>query len=827
MAARITRALIGVVRPDDATPATRVTQSLIGVVRPDNATPATRVTRSSIAVVRPVKQGFDFEIPATWAASFEAPTDADKKGGKGQKRSYEVYQTYYSEALESRLPKAAILIYTNAADLTGVADDDANLSIGFTDGTSQYCVVATSQDGQTAPVLARGLYNDRVIARTTAATTEYATFDRWTPGGIRLKWHNQDGDNVPRIVGVILFAGENVQASVGLQALSGALHDITAPGFQPDLVITATPGRALGAEADYCTWALGWGTAGAQRGYVQESEPSDPTDVHALALSGAVAGKLAGGSSVWQASLDDFDGSGFSFSVTGTPGGDAVVWLALRMPDTGIWVGEAPVPSGAGNLSKTGIGIHPAFVMQLLGAATAYGTPQQGGAWGLGAFSSGAEFMFNLTDQDGQADTNTSSEFKETAVRFRGHDQSVKAEGAFVSFQDGGWTLNYSYVSGIAAWKWLALAFAQETAGDPADVVLPVASLAALDASALVRPESAAGVRAAHGAPVEWGLQTAGLVVDADHALLIEWLAGIRGQIQAPISADAAARSDHALLAEWIAGLISDAWIAAEHTLEVSQTAGTRVEILGGAVLDGLSPLSWTANPGADQALRVEWLAALQRSLSLPSDVLQGAARTATMPVARLAGVTEDHGVPIEWTGFTLLTADSAIPVSWVAQYAVSHGVPLEHLLEVLLDRGMVVGWLAGASADAASPLEWTADPGTGHGMRAEWIAALERSDTVALDWMQAADAPLGFPAGWLAALAPGLSIPIDVWREGFSLIAEGGCEIRLLSPGGDEWRLVRARAAWVLSGDETWVLDDADVAWRLSGCPPRGRRNG
>lgn len=111
-------------------------------------------------------------------------------------------------------PKAAIFIVT-ASTSSGVFDDQAKLSFGFTDGSSERSCSVRSEDNvgtsNTSSSMGRNNLID-IIASSSNTLEGNADFDSWITDGVRIKWFNLPTGEY--LVTCILFNGSHLSAHV-------------------------------------------------------------------------------------------------------------------------------------------------------------------------------------------------------------------------------------------------------------------------------------------------------------------------------------------------------------------------------------------------------------------------------------------------------------------------------------------------------------------------------------------------------------------------------------------------------------------------------------
>ena len=140
-------------------------------------------------------------------------------------------------------PKAALLIATYATS-DGSAADDAVLSFGACDAANEWAYGWTSEHGQgTTDTDLVPVTNACVAIRLPGdqADDGVAEFSSFITNGVRINWTNAPA--AAYLLTVVFFAGTDLSVDVDTVGLGNTVDletDITAPGFEPDVVICAS-----------------------------------------------------------------------------------------------------------------------------------------------------------------------------------------------------------------------------------------------------------------------------------------------------------------------------------------------------------------------------------------------------------------------------------------------------------------------------------------------------------------------------------------------------------------------------------------------------------
>src|SRR3989304_9810619 len=135
-------------------------------------------------------------------------------------------------------PKAAF-VFASTGVIAGSSASGAQLAVGATDGTRQWVIAHQSRDGRNTTFEVTRAHDVRLLHLVNPNNTNldgYITFDSFIAGGMLV--NVQDAFSADFQMVCVFFGGVDLQAYVGGPQVSGTL-DVTAPNFQPDLVLTA------------------------------------------------------------------------------------------------------------------------------------------------------------------------------------------------------------------------------------------------------------------------------------------------------------------------------------------------------------------------------------------------------------------------------------------------------------------------------------------------------------------------------------------------------------------------------------------------------------
>lgn len=364
-------------------------------------------------------------------------------------------------------PKAALFICTIAtADGTPVSD--YGYSFGASTGASnEWCVFFSDENGVGTTDRRGATESDRVVRINQIGTHTVdgdANFSAWITDGVRIDW--QTAPSAAWLLTVVLFTGTDLSAHANYASLGNALNNavnVTDPGFEPELVITACfAGQAVdttqslikpsfgvvhndggGTVTQGCAaWygSNGSGTSTAD-GRLTETYGIMETDSDALLI--------------WGGEFDTFDNSGFTVTTRIAGSGNTdMFYLALGLGVFSGWVGTVDTPTSTGNDPQSGPGIQTQFVYSIMtmmeAIDTAYANNALAGSYGFSTFTDAAEYANSVQNENGVATSSTQSLSDDTAVELPDDDGAAGLTASFVSMNTTGWTWNFSAVEASA-----------------------------------------------------------------------------------------------------------------------------------------------------------------------------------------------------------------------------------------------------------------------------------------------------------------------------------------------------------------------------------------
>lgn len=358
-------------------------------------------------------------------------------------------------------PKACIVIW-NEATITGTAIDGARFSYGFASGVAnQACVSGNAEHNDPVSGDYRGQTEfDRVInGNVFGSSAAYCNgaFVSFITDGIRINW--VQAPTIASLMTVILLGGADLQVHVDNydMGVDTTVNDITAPGFQPQLILSMAQ-NINGAGTQKITRGVIWDEPSVgikQHALAQFSQnTANPTDISAAVYQshGTVLKFRTTAAIDIALTYSDFDSQGFTTTTSDGDGtGTNNVYMALDFgSETKVFFDTYVTPASTGDDTKT-VGFRPQLAMILfLEDITAFDTQFRSGTRGWTVFNETSEFCESTSDEDGVdatiGGTNTQSLSSARALEVPAGDGTLDIEADFVSFSDTGYTLNYTNI---------------------------------------------------------------------------------------------------------------------------------------------------------------------------------------------------------------------------------------------------------------------------------------------------------------------------------------------------------------------------------------------
>ncbi len=394
-------------------------------------------------------------------------------------------------------PKAYLLFYTkNDTDDTPSNGRGSIFSIGMTDGTNQFCMASGSEDGQSTVDVGRRGFRNAVLATHDAHESQLvegkAGHFSMDADGFTISITTAFYAPVNPIVHYIAFGGDDLLADVDTVDLTSAQDeavDVTAPGFEPDVVITAYIGHLLDLDGDTDnddhSFSLGWAVnparqpGGNQYSMMVASRDNQPLSRTYSRFDDSRAGtSYRDGAPDASYSISNFDSAGFSVTtrLADAPSDYIMGYLALKLgSDPNVYSTARTARTSSGYDVETGAGFQPIFLLGIGGAAaTAANLTANGCSMAIGLADGSHSFAIMQHDEHDVSPSNTHT--RVTSTRFMSANSpagGIDWEATFTSFDSSGWTINYGDAAGGAYQN----AFLAVGPGGPTALTVDLASM--------------------------------------------------------------------------------------------------------------------------------------------------------------------------------------------------------------------------------------------------------------------------------------------------------------------------------------------------------------
>lgn len=414
-------------------------------------------------------------------------------------------QDFTTTALGGLTPKAAYFVVTYATT-DGTAANHAMLGIGAATGTANRWAAAVSSEhaAGSSDTYCSGSTTTcvRIISPIDGTVDGEADFVSFITNGVRINWSNAPA--AAYLLTVVLFAGTDLSAHANNVALGDTLDnavDVTAPGFRPDVVLTALIPTIVG---EMC-WGMvqedGAGTV-SQRSYGFGARDAQNT-MNVWSMYRGDAGIFEtsiGGGLDWYGEFGGFDANGFTVT-TRTAGANSLslYYLALDFGSAAsAWVGTHVTPTVTGNHAVSTIGFEPQFVLIFPSMALADGGSlsntgtARAHSSGVAALMAATQYCTTISDLDDAGTSDTQSLSDDVAISLPAPNGTLDIEATLVSFDSGGYTLNFSNVATeLKRWPVLAIEVSTASATGTAAITLAVVSAVATGTLALAAASAA------------------------------------------------------------------------------------------------------------------------------------------------------------------------------------------------------------------------------------------------------------------------------------------------------------------------------------------------
>jgi hypothetical protein len=372
-------------------------------------------------------------------------------------------------------PKLA-KFYVSEAITDGTVAVQAKISVGATDGTTQWAATVHSADASNATSdSSRGMTDQCVLLNSLTAVSGEGAFSAWITDGVRI--NITDAFPLAYFVTVVFYGGADYNGEVLALNLGTS---------------TSAQSQAMAREYDALElWSIGelFNDTGVSRlnpclGFVKNDRAGTITqrsmglaEANLVADGQPVARMMedkgifqltaATGAVDYEVSFSNFSASGFDFQSNANAGSDRVGVIAHDFGGMASEVGtcEPPTSTGAHTLS---LPFTPGFCILGLNGCAAVDTAEQdgdAGVFGIGLIDSVRQYCNSIAIEDLSATTDTQSLSDDQAIRLPAHDgASDLYAGTLTALNDTGVVFNYSTAHATTR-KWPYLAIEAPSAG--------------------------------------------------------------------------------------------------------------------------------------------------------------------------------------------------------------------------------------------------------------------------------------------------------------------------------------------------------------------------
>jgi len=356
-------------------------------------------------------------------------------------------------------PKAAIFIVSKAA-ANGTVAADATLSIGYTDGTNQFCTTAEIIDGGGATSSRRFASNAQIYSL--GYSDQTGEFISWITDGVRI---NSTTLPAGYLLTVIFITGSDVEGALAFdRALQSSTspQDFTGIGFAFDALFLShsyssgfsalthgvlSLGCVINDNASTPTQkSIGWC---ADSGSASGDQNTIASDTYAL------VGPLID-SNRFNVTISDIDSTGYTHTTSGSTG-TITVGLALKFAaGVSFELVDSVIPT-SGNYAQADIGFEPEFGMMahVIGPSSydSLDTGANSGAFSIAAFDASTIYTNSVSDEDG-ADPIVAKALSTDAFRLLDNDATDAVVASSYAFDADGWDFTLSTNPGVAPRGW-------------------------------------------------------------------------------------------------------------------------------------------------------------------------------------------------------------------------------------------------------------------------------------------------------------------------------------------------------------------------------------
>ena len=365
----------------------------------------------------------------------------------------------------STTPQLAMFIISKATADNSLATD-AELAIGFTDGTDEYYCARNEMDGDVWADANRRTVHNACIGLVTdeGAVDGEFTFSQWNSGGVELTINEQFSAGF--LMTVIFFAGFD---NVDIQKVDkvGSPGATVTTGFQTDIVFMIS-NDCPADDTAYINSVLGISMAVRGSGFGTFSS-YDADASSSSVVRGGIADDYfhmqAGFSPGIYYDIGNFTSTSFDIQYVSGGGDPTDDWIvvSLDLPsDISAWCGADTSPTTATTKSNTSPGFTPQCLFGILSDHSAiddWNGDSEAGVLALAfANQDGEDYCTSTHNEWGAGTMNAGSLTDDVVVHMLDDTGSDELVATIDSWDANGWTLDYSTADGTARYAlWLAI----------------------------------------------------------------------------------------------------------------------------------------------------------------------------------------------------------------------------------------------------------------------------------------------------------------------------------------------------------------------------------
>lgn len=369
-------------------------------------------------------------------------------------------QSFTSATITGVTPAAALVLQPNH-DPTNDPGETAILSVGFAaiQGTTDLSAFSWSRDNNASTsVFSSANAKGHQVFNNSGSTVKQAD-GQTVSGGIEL---NYTTNTSPSLRGAFAaFAGADVSAKaaeVNLGTGTSAI-DITAPAFEPDVVLLFGNGFQFnGAAGTPFFYTFGICTNDGTQRCVMWAETGSLADSRPFQTlrDDCAGGRIADstGALTYKTTVSDFDANGFSITPSASASSNRIAYLAIKTTDRQVKLADFDTPTATGSHTITGAGFTPRFALAVVTNLEAVndhpGSTSDNQAGFAACFIGDEQWAASWRINAGEATTDTASQLSNVALMGASATDCDAIKATFTAWTSDGVTLNFSAVQGTA-----------------------------------------------------------------------------------------------------------------------------------------------------------------------------------------------------------------------------------------------------------------------------------------------------------------------------------------------------------------------------------------